>query len=109
MFKTVFCTFVFVATAQAFAEAKIKVVILDLHDVDKGGLEACGTAIHQDGKKPLLVTLTHDKSKFTTLTSEDGQWCVVFKRWTFKGEVSVSAATMDFKEKSETDQLKELL
>lgn len=89
--------------AAALAESKIKVVVADLHNIDKGGsLEACGTAVHSEGKKPLLVTLTHDQSKFTTITSEDGKWCVVFKRWTFKGEITMEAATMDFSERSGT-------
>lgn len=66
-----------------------------------GSIEACGTAVHKDGKRPLLVTLKHDKSYYTALTAANDQWCILFKRWTFSGKVDVNATTMDASERSE--------
>ena len=57
-------------------------------------LEACGTATHIEGKKPLLVTAKHDESYYTTLTNPDGKWCVLILRWTNKGEVDATATTL---------------
>ncbi len=92
------------AGASASADAsKFEVKVVDLTNLARStALEACGTAKHADGKKPLLVTLTHDQSKYTTLTDESGNWCVVFKRWTNSGKITVEASTMDFSEKSGT-------
>lgn len=88
--------------ASAFADSKLKVEIKELTNLAKStALEACGVASHDDGTKPLLITLKHDSSTYTTLTSEDGKWCVTFKRWNMTGKITVQAATMDFKEKSE--------
>lgn len=94
-------------TVSSFAASKIEIKIVDLTNVDRGhSLEACGSAKHSDGKKPLLVTLTHDQSKYTTLTDENGSWCILFKRWNYKGEIAVGAATMDFSEKSQVQGFK---
>jgi len=104
-------TFIFLGLiilgTSAFAdESKFTVKIGDLTNLAKStALEACGTAVHAEGKKPLLITLTHDLSNYTTLTNEAGNWCVVFKRWTGKGAITVIAATLDFKEKSGTVEL----
>lgn len=53
------------AGASASADAsKFEVKVVDLTNLARStALEACGTAKHADGKKPLLVTLTHDQSK----------------------------------------------
>lgn len=92
----------FLSSAALFANAnKFEVVVVDLTNLaNSTALEACGTAKHVDGKKPLLVTLSHDKSKFTTVTDELGAWCVVFKRWNYNGKITVQASTLDFSEKS---------
>lgn len=58
-------------------------------------LEACGTATHTAGIKPLLVTVKHDLSNYTTLTNPDGKWCVLFLRWTNSGKIDVSATTLN--------------
>lgn len=93
---------VVLAGASAYADAsKFEVKVVDLSNLARStALEACGTAKHMDGKKPLMVSLTHDQSKYTTLTDEAGNWCIVFKRWTNSGKISVEASTMDFSEKS---------
>ena len=81
--------------------SKFEVAIVDLTNMaNNTALEACGTAKHIEGKKPLLVTLSHDKSKYTTLTDESGTWCIVFKRWNYNGKITVQASTLDFSEKS---------
>lgn len=85
----------------AFADNKITVTIDELNNIDRGySMEACGTAKHADGKKPLMVTLAHDQSRYTTLTDENGKWCTVIKRWTFNGNVTAVASTLDYTEKS---------
>ena len=76
------------------AQDPITLTIDSLTNVSgNGALEACGIAIHSDGIKPLMVTLKHSSSYYTTLTSPNGNWCVVFKRWAFNGQVSASATT----------------
>ena len=103
--KKIFLFVLIVVLGQiCFAESsKIDVKVFDLNNLAKGAaLEACGMATHAEGKKPLLVKLTHDQSKYTTVTDESGNWCVVFKRWTNSGKITVEASTMDFTEKSNT-------
>lgn len=79
--------------AMAHAD-DVTVTIDSLTNVSgNGSLEACGTAVSKDGAKPLLVTLKHDESFYTTMTAANNKWCVVFKRWTFDGKVDVSATS----------------
>lgn len=59
-----------------------------------GSLEACGTAVHSKGVKPLLVTLKHDESYYTTLTGPNDVWCILFKRWTYDGAIAVGAKSL---------------
>lgn len=98
-----FFILVLIGTTASTDATKFEVKVDDLTNLARStALEACGTAKHKDGKKPLIVTLTHDQSKYSTLTDEAGNWCVVFKRWTNSGKISVEASTMDFSEKSDT-------
>ena len=77
------------------AQDPIAVSIDSLTNISgNGALEACGTAIHKDGVKPILLTLKHSDSYYTTLTAPNGKWCVVFKRWTYDGKIDVSATTL---------------
>lgn len=93
---------VFCVSQVAFAESLIKVEIKDLTNVrGNGALEVCGVATHAQGIKPLLITVIHDASSYTTLTDRNGKWCTVFKRWTNDGKVLVSGSTIDFKDGSE--------
>jgi hypothetical protein len=70
----------------------ISVTIDSLTNVSgNGALEACGKAEHKNSKQPILVTLKHDESFYTTLTAPNSVWCIVFKRWTFNGKIDVSA------------------
>ena len=84
------------APTAAFASSDpIKLTIESLANVSgNGALEACGSAVHVDGVKPLLVTIKHDQSFYTVLTAPNGKWCVVFKRWTFDGQIEASATTL---------------
>jgi hypothetical protein len=85
----------------AFAADKITVTIDELSNIDRGNsLEACGSAKHADGIKPLIVTLRHDQSTYNTIVGESGKWCVVFRRWNFNGKVEATATTLDFSDKS---------
>lgn len=100
--KTIFLTIMLMlSTTMAFADNKITVSIDELTNIDRGhSMEACGTAKHVDDKKPLVVTLTHDQSTYNTLSGENGRWCVVIRRWTFNGQVTAKASTLDFSETS---------
>ena len=80
---------------KAFANEKTTVKITSLTNGARSTvLEACGTATHIEGKKPLLVTAKHDESYYTTLTNPEGKWCVLILRWTNKGEVNATATTL---------------
>ena len=102
MKKTILVATLFLFSNFALAGSKVTVSIDELNNVyGNGAIEACGTVKHAEGKKPLLVTLTHDASKYTTLGDENGKWCVVIKRWTNSGTVTATASTLDFAEKSD--------
>lgn len=81
---------------RVFADSgNISITIDSLSNVSgNGALEACGTAVHPGGIKPVLVTIRHDQSFYTVLTAPNNKWCVVFKRWTFDGKIEVSATTL---------------
>ncbi len=85
----------FVLGGASYANQDIAVTVDSLTNVTgNGAMEACGTAKHSDGVKPLLVTLNHSESYYTTLSGPNDKWCVVVKRWTFNGKVQVSATTL---------------
>lgn len=86
-----------IAAIQGLAEVRggITLEVTSLNNVaGNGAMEACGIARHQDGVKPLLVTIKHDQSFYTTLTAPNDQWCVVVKRWTYSGKIEASATTL---------------
>lgn len=81
-----------------FAQAAddITVTIDWVQNVAKNAvLEVCGTAVSKTGKWPLLVSLKHGDSTFTTLTNKDGKYCQLLGRQTFKGEVDASAVPIN--------------
>lgn len=84
---------IFGLTALANEKTTVKITSLT-NGARSTVLEACGTATHVEGKKPLLVTAKHDESYYTTLTNADGKWCVLILRWTNKGEVDATATTL---------------
>lgn len=91
----------FSSTSVAKAQQDIVVEVVSMSNIaGNGAIEACGTATHIKGYKPLLVTIKHDESYYSTLTSPNNAWCVVFKRWLFSGEIDVNATTLDFSTKS---------
>lgn len=67
------------------------------------GIEICGTAIHKSGTTPLLITIQHDESYYTTLTAPNGVWCQLIKRWTYSGEFNVSASSLSSPSLKETN------
>jgi len=94
--KCVLIAILTVFSLSASANEKTTVTVESLTNGAKSTvLEACGTATHADGIKPLLVTVKHDLSNYTTLTNPDGKWCVLFLRWTNSGKIDVSAATLN--------------
>lgn len=88
---------------EALADSDITVTVDSIENVAKSTvLEACGTAASKSGKWPLVVTLEHGGAKYTTLTSQDGKFCHLVARRTWKGEITASASTIDGSSKSET-------
>ena len=82
-------------SVSLMASEAITVTIDSLTNVSgNGSLEACGKAVHKDGKTPILVTLKHSDSYYTTLTAPNGVWCIVYKRWTSRGTIDVTAAEL---------------
>ena len=93
--KCVLIAILTVFSLSASANEKTTVAVESLTNGAKSTvLEACGTATHADGIKPLLVTVKHDLSNYTTITNPDGRWCVLFLRWTNSGKIDVSATTL---------------
>lgn len=79
----------------AFSAGDISITIDSLANTSgNSAIEVCGTAIEKDGLKPLLVTVKHYGSYYTTLTAPNNKWCVLIMRWTFNGTVEASATTL---------------
>jgi hypothetical protein len=87
-FFSLFAMFTFPVVAAVNVEVKSLTNISG-----NGAMEACGTASDSLGTSPLLVTVKHDISYYSTLTDFQGNWCVLVKRWNFSGRIEVSAAT----------------
>lgn len=98
---------IFGGMTPALADDLFEVKITSLTNTrGNAAMEVCGTAKHKDGKWPLVVTVSHDASFYSTLTSLEGRWCTLVKRWNFSGRVYAKAATFDG-ESSETSALSE--
>lgn len=91
----------------AFAqESPIEIKITSMSNTrNNAAIEVCGTAVHRDGTRPLIVTVLHDESSYSTLTAPDARWCTLIKRWTFSGKVDVQATTLDGTQKSPNEEL----
>lgn len=95
-FSKTFALLTLLAATSSVAADNIEVKVETLTNGARSTvLEACGTATHVAGIKPLLVTIKHDLSSYTTLTNPDGKWCVLFLRWTNSGKIDVSATTLN--------------
>ena len=93
MKKLLLICFGFGISAQVFAKINIEVTSLT-NTANNAVLEACGTAIDDAGAKTLLVTVKHDLSYYTTLTDAEGHWCTLIRRWTYDGQIDVSASAL---------------
>lgn len=94
MFKKIALSTCCLISLTAFAgELSVKITSLT-NTKGNGALEACGVVENQEGKTS-LVTVKHDESVYTTLTDENGKWCQLVKRWTFRGEVNATAKTFN--------------
>lgn len=60
-------------------------------------LEVCGKAVSKSGKWPLIVSISHGESTFSTLTSKDNKFCQLIARQTWDGKVTAEATSMDQK------------
>lgn len=100
----------FVAMSFGYADAsEIDLKITSLTNTrGNGAMEACGTARHSEGMKPLIITILHGGSSYSTLTSDTDHWCALIKRWTGSGKIGVYAITLTGDQKSEI-LLKEVL
>ncbi len=59
-----------------------------------GAIEVCGSVSPVTGKAA-WVTVTHADSKYSTLSSPEGEWCTLVRRATFDGKVEVSARAFE--------------
>lgn len=101
--------FVSILLLSSIAKADgITVSIDGVYNVAKSTvLEVCGTATSKTGKWPIAVSLTHEGSVYTTLTSKDNHYCQLIARQSWKGEVSAVANSMDGAESSSSVQFLE--
>ena len=84
--------FIFVSSIANATEDEIDLKIISVANfANSTGMEVCGTAVHSGGATPIMVTLKHDESFYTTLTAENGVWCQLIKRWKFNGAVEATA------------------
>jgi len=99
----------YIVMSFGFADAsEIDLKITSLTNTrGNGAMEACGTARHSDGMKPLIITILHGGSSYSTLTSDTDHWCALIKRWTGSGKIRVYAVTLLGDQKSE-ELLKEV-
>ena len=80
--------------ASSYASAEeLEVKLESLTNIKgNGAMEACGLV--ENNGKTSSVTITHSESSYTTLTDTNGKWCQVIRRWTFNGEVELSARAL---------------
>lgn len=82
--------------SSAFAEDDITVKIDWLVNVGNSKLlEVCGTAVSKSGQWPLIVSVNHGKSVFTTMTNTEHRYCQTFARQTFNGATTVKATSLN--------------
>ena len=94
--KTLLMAILIFAANYASADEEVLTTVDSLTNLaGSTALEVCGTSIHKNGKKPLLVTIQHDESFYTTLTAPNNKWCAVIKRWTNSGKIDVSAIPLN--------------
>ncbi len=87
------CLFLF---SGAYAGEDIELKIDWVQNVAKSTvLEVCGKAVSKTGKWPLLVSITHGESVFSTMTSKDNRFCQLLGRQTWDGKVTAEASTLD--------------
>ncbi len=80
----------------------IEVKVTSMKNVARStAIEVCGTAVHKDGVQPLMVTIQHSESQYSTLSGKNSNWCALVARKTFTGDVDVSAMTLDGKSSGE--------
>lgn len=83
-------------SATSYAAGDIDVTVDWIGNVARSTvLEVCGKAISKSGKWPLVITITHGESTYSTLTGRDGNYCQLLARQTYKGKVQATAASMD--------------
>ncbi len=89
---------------SAYANDDIELRIDWVQNVAKSTvLEVCGKAVSKTGKWPLLISVTHGESVFSTMTSKDNRFCQLVGRQTWDGKVIVVASTLDQREISKTE------
>ena len=94
--KLFFITLLFGFSAFASDDIEIKIDWVE-NVANSKVLEVCGKAVSKSDKWPLLISITHGDSVFSTLTSKDNRFCQLLGRQTWDGKVSVEASTLDQK------------
>lgn len=87
---------IFLFGTNVFANDPIKVTITSMKNIrGNGAIEVCGTAEQSGSSKTILVTVKHEGSKYTTLTSSENEWCTLIKRANYSGNVEVSGSFLN--------------
>ncbi len=97
----------FISTVS-YAEDDITIKIDWVENVANSKLlEVCGTAISKSGKWPLLISVIHGESVFSTVTNSKNRYCQLVSRQNFSGNVMVEAISFDKKStKTQSIELK---
>ncbi len=83
-------------SVNAFATDDIDVTIDWVQNVARSTvLEVCGKAVAKSGKWPLIVSVVHGESTFSTMANKEGKYCQLIGRQNYKGTVNATATSMD--------------
>lgn len=87
-----------------YASDDIDVKIDWVQNVSKSTvLEVCGSATSKSGKWPLIVSISHGESVFSTMTSKNNRYCQLVARQSWNGKVTVEAASLDRSDSIKTE------
>ncbi len=94
--KKIILSAILLMSVNTFAADDIDVTIDWVQNVARSTvLEVCGKAVAKSGKWPLIVSIVHGDSTFSTITNKEGKYCQLLGRQNYKGTVNATANSMD--------------
>ena len=94
--KNIFCLLILASSISHADNGDITVTIDSVSNTARSEiLHVCGKAVSKTQKWPLLVTLTHGSSSYSTLTAKDGIFCQLVARETNSGKVTADAVPVN--------------